>query len=811
MINLPVRKRIIVPLVLLVGVFGFALIASVQTTPAPLVEGSLVLTQGDPRVYFIQNGKRRWIVSEEAFRAQFFQWSEIISVESQRLAMYPEGEVIHASPSLGRVPAQSLLPDLAPTAPYDLRFAVENGRTRLRFTATFWNRGKGAMELNASAEANAADGAYDASQRIFQPDGTFVDKPVGTLFWHGVHAHYHYNDFGIYKLEMIGSAAVSAPIQPVVTQKTTFCLRDDLAIGAPSEGAKQAAKYNGCHGHKQGVSVGWADVYPYTLADQFLDVTDLPAGTYRLSFSVDPQSHFSEMTRSNNESFTILQLDPAKRTMQIIAVASAYESPNNRYADGMLVRAEGENRIYVIRGNKKRWIPNEQTFNAYGFSWGSIYTFPKGVIDAIPSERLIKVTGQGTLYFVNNAGYKRRVLNPDVLRSYNLSGVNVTEINQMEFDAIPSSDLIMKSGDTRVYSIGSRSFVGTFEKLVLLGLDPTSVHTVNNTDFSAYAVSVVTTGLNVPWDIVFLPDGDMLVTERSGTVRRLGKQPATITIPSVKTIGEGGLMGLALHPNFAQNQFVYLYFTSSENGTENKITRFKLNGTSLIEDKTIIDGIPAAIYHDGGQITFGPDGMLYVTIGDANTSETAQNLGSLAGKTLRLTPDGGIPSDNPFGSAVWSYGHRNAQGITWDAQGRMWQTEHGRSGALSGLDELNMIEKGKNYGWPTIQGDAAREGMVRPVRHSGENVTWAPSGIAYVNGSVYFAGLKGASLYQARIAENGTISEFKTHISGVYGRLRAVVLGPDGALYITTSNRDGRGVPKTGDDKVLRVHPDFLP
>jgi glucose/arabinose dehydrogenase len=329
------------------------------------------------------------------------------------------------------------------------------------------------------------------------------------------------------------------------------------------------------------------------------------------------------------------------------------------------------------------------------------------------------------------------------------------------------------------------------------------------TDMMGYAAKTVSTGLNVPWDIAFLPDGQMLVTERPGTLRRIGQSPFAFPIPAVAGAGEGGLMGIALHPDFVTNHFVYLYYTTMD-PTRNRVARFKLDENTLTMDKVIMDNIPSAIYHDGGQITFGADGMLYLTTGDANNPDNAQNTSSLAGKTLRITAEGGIPSDNPFGNAVWSYGHRNAQGIAWDAQGRMWETEHGRSGATSGFDELNLVEKGKNYGWPTIQGSETQAGLVTPIRNSTASVTWAPSGIAYTNGTLYFAGLLGESLYAADVNEAGTVTGFRQYFKGTYGRLRGVVVGPDGFLYITTSNRDGRGKPVTGDDKIIRVAPDFL-
>jgi glucose/arabinose dehydrogenase len=780
-----------------------------ETTPV-FVNGLIVQGYGSPRVYYIQNGQKRWIASEKAFLAQGFRWSDVNMVDSAQLSGYADGADM--SETSEGIKAESLmLPDLAPVAPYDLRIVTEEGRTRLRFTSTFWNRGKGELQLYAQAPdlKPAADASFPAFQHIFRPDGSYIDRPVGTLFWHKIHDHYHYDNFGRYVLEMIKPAAGSTVTPPVLTTKTTFCMRDDLAIGAPSDGPKQPNKYGGCDGHEQGVSVGWADVYPSTLPDQFVDITGLPAGTYKLSFYVD-SVHFSETRRDNNVSATIIELNPAQKTFQTTAVASAYQSPNNRFPDGMLIKGENDPRVYVMNRNKKHWIRTEAAFLSYGYSWGNIITLPFGTVDALPLDKLVRVKGTGTIYVINEAGYRRRILNPEILTSYGWAPGDISDINETELGTYPPTDLMLLSGTDNVYSISARKYVGKHDELKNIGLETASVHAVNATDFNAHAVSVVANGLDVPWDIVFLPDGDMLVTQRSGTVQRIGKQNATITIPSVHEVGEGGLMGIALHPNFADNKFVYLYYTSAEGGTKNRIARFRLEGNTMIEDKIIVDNIPAAIYHDGGQLAFGPDGMLYATIGDANTSANGQNLSTLAGKTLRLKDDGGIPSDNPFGDAVWSYGHRNSQGIAWDAAGRMWQTEHGRSGALSGYDELNRVEKGKNYGWPTIQGPETRAGMELSVYNSGPSVTWAPSGLAFADGRLFFAGLKGASLYEATIGADGKVARFRSYFGNTYGRLRAVVLGPDGYLYITTSNRDGRGTPKAGDDKILRVSPDFL-
>jgi glucose/arabinose dehydrogenase len=266
------------------------------------------------------------------------------------------------------------------------------------------------------------------------------------------------------------------------------------------------------------------------------------------------------------------------------------------------------------------------------------------------------------------------------------------------------------------------------------------------------------------------------------------------------------LLGVAVHPSFAINHQVYLYFTTEKNGVlTNQVDRYELSDQKLTNKKMIIDNIPAAPTHDGGGIAFGPDDKLYITTGDARQADQAQDTGSLAGKILRLNDDGSVPSDNPFQNAVWSYGHRNPQGITWDDQGRMWAVEHGPSGERNGTgkDELNRIEKGANYGWPVSSGDEKHEGMKTPIVQSGAKETWAPSGIAYANGSLFFAGLRGQSLYEARITGDNSV-ELTRHFVEEYGRLRAVAVNGS-YLYTSTSNRDGRGEPATSDDTILQI------
>jgi glucose/arabinose dehydrogenase len=318
---------------------------------------------------------------------------------------------------------------------------------------------------------------------------------------------------------------------------------------------------------------------------------------------------------------------------------------------------------------------------------------------------------------------------------------------------------------------------------------------------------VLAADLEIPWSLDFLPDGRILLTERPGRVRLLHPQTGlapepVLVVEEVRHQGEGGLLGLAVHPDFENNRLVYLYYThASGQGLANKVVAYTWEDNALSGARTIIEDIPGAQIHNGGRVRFGPDAMLYVTTGDAGTPEAAQDRSSLAGKILRLHDDGSIPADNPFaGSPVYSSGHRNPQGLAWDRDGNLWATEHGPRGH----DEINRIEPGKNYGWPAIQGDERAPGMESPLLHSGSD-TWAPSGADILGDSMYIAGLRGRALYRFNLdAENPVLT---ARLVGSFGRLRTVVAGPDGLLYILTSNRDGRTVPTGEDDLLLVVDP----
>lgn len=314
--------------------------------------------------------------------------------------------------------------------------------------------------------------------------------------------------------------------------------------------------------------------------------------------------------------------------------------------------------------------------------------------------------------------------------------------------------------------------------------------------------------LQIPWALTFLPDKSILFTERLGRLRlitpsgTLAPTPVA-TVKDVKSIGEGGLLGIALHPSFAKNHYIYLYYTysGSEKRTLNKVVRFVYSDNRLSDEKIILSDIPGNANHNGGRLKFGPDGYLYITTGDSQEPSLAQDKTSLAGKILRVTEDGSPAPDNPFGNATYSYGHRNPQGLAWDETGQLWETEHGSSAG----DELNLIKKGGNYGWPEIRKNETKPGMYSPVITSG-NDTWAPSGLVYLKPYLYFAGLRSNSLYRY----GPTTTNLNSFLQGKFGRLRDIALGPDRFLYLTTSNMDGRSLTHLDGDKILRLDPSML-
>ena len=311
-------------------------------------------------------------------------------------------------------------------------------------------------------------------------------------------------------------------------------------------------------------------------------------------------------------------------------------------------------------------------------------------------------------------------------------------------------------------------------------------------------VSVLVSGLEAPWGIAFLPGGDALVTERdSARILRVpagGGSPTEVQrLSEVDGEGEGGLLGIAVSPTYQRDQLVYVYYST---GSDNRIARMRLGQPP----QPIVTGIPRSGIHNGGRLVFGPDGYLYAGTGDASQSGRSQDDSSLGGKVLRMTPEGKPAPGNPDdGSLVWTRGHRNVQGLAFDSAGRLWASEFGQNR----FDEVNLIQAGKNYGWPTVEGASDDPRFAAPL------VTWrtseaSPSGVAIAGSTLYVAALRGERLWEVPLQGDHTGTP-RAALQDQYGRLRAVQLAPDGSLWILTSNRDGRGDPTADDDRILRL------
>ncbi|MET9484100.1 PQQ-dependent sugar dehydrogenase [Streptomyces sp. NPDC006638] len=325
---------------------------------------------------------------------------------------------------------------------------------------------------------------------------------------------------------------------------------------------------------------------------------------------------------------------------------------------------------------------------------------------------------------------------------------------------------------------------------------------------SAKVARTLTEGLKSPWGLAALPDGDLLVSSRDeGTITRVaedsGKQTKVGSVPGVSPDGEGGLLGIALSPSYASDHLVYAYFTTE---SDNRVARMRYDdtrpaGEQLGAPDTVLRSIPKGTIHNGGRIAFGPDKMLYAGTGETGETGLAQDMKSLAGKILRMTPDGDPAPGNPVpDSLVYSPGHRNVQGLAWDSRNRLWAAEFGQNT----WDELNLIEPGKNYGWPDVEGKAGRAGFTDPV------VQWptseaSPSGIAYARGSIWMAGLRGERLWRVPLDGRESAAAPQAFFEGQYGRLRTVLAVGGGKVWLVTSETDTRGTPRPGDDKILQL------
>ncbi|MGH3425498.1 MAG: PQQ-dependent sugar dehydrogenase [Nocardioidaceae bacterium] len=337
---------------------------------------------------------------------------------------------------------------------------------------------------------------------------------------------------------------------------------------------------------------------------------------------------------------------------------------------------------------------------------------------------------------------------------------------------------------------------------------PTTVTVAARPDHFEHAQgTTIASDLDVPWGIAFFPNGDALVSERD-TARLLrvtpgGRVTKLATVPGVTPTSEGGLLGVAVSPSYARDKKVFVYATTAQ---DNRVLAGTLTDFRAGHEHPILTGIPRGQIHNGGRLGFGPDDMLYASTGETGNSSLAQDRDSLGGKLLRISPDGSIPSDNPFnGSPVWTYGHRNVQGFTWDRQGRMWASEFGSQI----WDEINLIRPGHNYGWPAAEGTAHLEGMTNPFAVFSTDAA-SPSGLAFADGSLWMGALQGRTTWRLPVKAGGGLGA-PVAVRLADARTRTVVTAPDGRLWVTTSDTDGRGTPRDHEDRIIAVQPAAVP
>jgi glucose/arabinose dehydrogenase len=353
-----------------------------------------------------------------------------------------------------------------------------------------------------------------------------------------------------------------------------------------------------------------------------------------------------------------------------------------------------------------------------------------------------------------------------------------------------------------------------FSAFILTSCLPPDSESQNSEDIN---VEILAQNLEVPWGLDFLPNGDLIFTERPGKISILSKENNQLQLIHERSVidrSEGGLLGLAVDPDFQKTGFVFIYETAKES---NQVVRLKLKNEQVVDEAVIVGGIPKSRFHNGGILRFGPDGYLYIGTGDARDPELSQDINSLAGKILRVDENGNAVSGNPFGNKVWTIGHRNVQGIDWSIDGKMVATEHGPTGEVNGWcchDEINIIEKGKNYGWPLYKGSESETGMELPLSHSGKD-TWAPGGGLFIKGEIWkewegsyiLAGLRGRRLLRFTFdSDMKSVLSQEEVFKGKYKRLRNIIQAPDGSLIFCSSNHDGRNpMPVKGDDKIYRL------
>ncbi len=453
----------------------------------PYRAAMLVRTLGDERVYYIENGNRHWIDSSATFRAHGFSWDAIRTISPEELAVLPEGEQVEPDSPLVLPGEEMLLPDLIPFPAEELKLDIKNGRNILRFSSVFWNQGGGPLEVLTKPSLQVStDTLQDAFQRIKDEKGAERLKLAGHILWHAIHKHYHLGDVMDYILE----TEAGATVQSATKEKVTFCMRDDRSVDLNMENAPKKKDFGGCKKGRQGVSVGWADVYRYTLPDQYLDVHDLAEGTYRLRLVVNPRAQMLERRIDNNQSMVLFSLDLSGKTLKVIGKAAPF-SRTFSFPNGTFISQEGSADAYIVHNNKKRLLREGQAGVQTARADTLSEKLPRSIMDAIPVVNVVSASG-GTVFALNDKGYKRPFPDAQVLASYGFDRADIVELSAEELALYPDARYIKRAGQSSIYTIdgGTKKAIDEEEE-ASASVDATdATHIVNEADFNAYVTQI---------------------------------------------------------------------------------------------------------------------------------------------------------------------------------------------------------------------------------------------------------------------------------------------------------------------------------
>lgn len=468
---------------------AFLSLSSLHAEAASYPDGSLLRQQDDERVYYIDEGQKRWVGSAEAFRIQGFRWESIVTVSSSELNSYATGADISTSSHIVMPGEDAILPDLVPFPLDDLRFDTLFGRTILRFRSVTWNQGRGPLHLfsNPPSGGTGSDLAQDVMQHIRQANGTVRNKLVGNFVWHAVHDHFHFTDVAQYTFQRVDGSGGA----PTFQEKTTRCMWDTAPynLALPGASPQRTFQYSECGGlARQGIGVGWGDIYENTLADQYIDVSTTSPGLYQLSFMIDPDVHFVEQRKDNNQSIVLLDINPQARTLRVVGSAGPFANTPVSFINDTLIRGEGDERVYVMHHNKKRWLRTEAIFSSYGHSFNNVRIFPKSIVDVIPFNNLVRAQGTQEVFALNDAGFKRHLRSPEVFASYGFTWTDIANITATEMSGYLDAHLVQRAGDSTIWWLDNgmrhRIISSTSSNARLFnGLE---LHVVNASDLSSY-------------------------------------------------------------------------------------------------------------------------------------------------------------------------------------------------------------------------------------------------------------------------------------------------------------------------------------